>query len=427
MAPLPFALARLRLHSNSHLPFNPPLEQLAPLANRRCRLLPLHVLLRCFLMQILSGNIAIAALRQLTGIDFAPSSYCQARARLPLALLENLLRWLADQAAHAAQVAGTTCRQIGAAPQRVLIVDGSSCSMSDTPALLDHFGRPTGQKPGVGYPTAKLMGLLDAATGMFIKLLALPLFQHDMRSVIALHPMLQNGDILLGDRAFCSFAHVALLNAQGVFACFRLHQRRKSQGRRGSDRWDKPKQKPSWMTREQFESLPAFVDVRLVSYTVVCRGRRTVTITIATTLMDEQQWPDDRIRKLYGQRWEIETCFDHLKTTMRVNVLRCKSVEGVMKELAMMLIAYNMIRLTMLIAAARQGVAVGRISFIDAMRHAAVRLMGLTGVATLIVNPHRPGRQQLRVIRRRMKEYPLLKQSRREEEAKWAGKQGKMR
>jgi len=419
MAPILSAIVRLRNSSADHLPFNPPIEQLAPPARRRHRLLPLAVMVRCFLIQVLQGNVAIAALRQHTGIDFALSSYCQARARLPLTLLQNLLQWLAAQATPVRRV-------IGAASPRVLIVDGSSCSMSDTPELLEHFGRPVGQLPGVGYPTAKLMGLLDAATGLFVQLLVLPLFQHDMRSAIALHPMLQNGDILLGDRAFCSFAHVALLNAQGVFACFRLHQRRKSQGRRGSDRWDKPKEKPSWMSESQFASLPASVDVRLVSYTVACRGRRTVTITIATTLMDQGQWPDDRIRELYGMRWEIETCFDHLKTTMRVNVLRCKSVDGVMKELAMMLIAYNMIRLVMLQAAARQGVAVGRISFVDAMRHAAVRLMGLTGVATLIVNPQRPGRQQLRVIRRRLKEYHLLRRSRREEEAKWAGKQGEM-
>lgn len=424
MAPLSSTLARLRLYSSSHLPCNPPLEQLAPHAKRRRRLLPLPVLLRCFLLQILGGNIAIAALRQLTGIDFAPSSYCQARARLPLELLENLLRWLADQAVHAALVASTTCRQISAAPGRVLIVDGSSCSMSDTPELLAHFGKPTGQKPGVGYPTAKLMGMLDAATGMFIKLLALPLFQHDMRSVIALHPMLQSGDILLGDRAFCSFAHVALLNARGVFTCFRLHQRRKSQGRRGIDRWSKPEQKPSWMSDDQFAMLPAFVEVRLVSYTLHQRGCRSTKITLATTLMDQSQWPDERIIDLYGQRWDIETCFGHLKTTMKMNVLRCKTLDGMRKELAMMLIAYNMIRLLMLQAAARQGVSSRRISFIDAMRHAAVRMMGLAGVATLIINPHRAGRRQLRVIRRRMKEYPLLKQSRREEEAKWAGNQG---
>lgn len=421
MAPILSAIVRLRAGSHSHLPFNPPLEQLAPDANRRRRLLPLAVLLRCFLMQVLHGNVAIAALRQLTGIDFAPSSYCQARARLPMSLLQDLLRWFADQALDARRLIGAFGQ--GSSCPRVLIVDGSSCSMSDTPALLDHFGRPTGQKPGVGYPTAKLMALLDAATGMFIELLALPLFQHDMRSVIQLHPMLQSGDILLGDRAFCSFAHVALLQARGVFTCFRLHQRRKSQGRRGLDRWDKPKQKPSWMSESQFAALPAFVEVRLVSYTVHQRGCRSKRITLATTLMDSELWPDARVAQLYGQRWEIETCFNHLKTTMRMNVLRCKSLPGVMKEMAMMLLAYNMIRLTMLRAAARQGIAIKRISFIDAMRHAAVRLMGMTGVTTLLVNPQRTGRRQLRVIRRRKKEYPLLKRSRREEESNWAGKQ----
>jgi hypothetical protein len=103
-----------------------------------------------------------------------------------------------------------------------------------------------------------------------------------------------------------------------------------------------------------------------------------------------------------------------------------------MKEMVMMLIAYNsslrvacgdMIRLTILQAAARQGVSAKRISFIDAMRHAAVRLMGMTDVTTLLVNPHRLGRAQLRVIRRRVHHYPMLSRPRREEE-KRAGKQG---
>jgi hypothetical protein len=90
--------------------------------------------------------------------------------------------------------------------------------MPDTPKLRDHFGLPAGASPGVGYPSGKLMGLLDLATGMFLSLLALPLFTHDMRGVISLHPMLQTGDILLGDRGFCSYCHFVLLNARGVLA-----------------------------------------------------------------------------------------------------------------------------------------------------------------------------------------------------------------
>jgi len=421
MARISNAIARLRREPGTDLPIDQKLRQLAAreVPGQRLRLLPVAVTLRLFLLQVLHGNVAIAALRQLSGIDFAPSSYCEARCKLTPTLLQSLMNWIAGAAGRV-----TTSRLIGPCGGRVLIADGSSHSMGDTPQLREHFDLPPGQKPGVGYPAGKLMGLLDAATGMFIELLALPLFQHDMRSVIALHPMLQRGDILLGDRAFCSFAHVAMLQAKGVHGCFRLHQRRKSQGRRGSDRWSKPKTIPSWMNDEQFAALPAFVEVRLVSYTLPQRGFRTTKITLATTLMDPSQWPDQRIVDLYGQRWDIETCFDHMKTTMGMDVLHCKTVAGVMRELAMYLIAYNLVRLAMLRAAARQGGSVSRISFIDAMRFLCAQMLGLPGVERLIINPKRTGRSQLRVLRRRHKQYDSLQRSRRDEEVKRAGKEG---
>ena len=122
--------------------------------------------------------------------------------------------------------------------------------------------------------------------------------------------------------------------------------------------------------------------------------------------------------------WHIETCFDHLKTTMNMNVLRCTTVDGVKKELAVYLAAYNLVRLVMLAAAQRQQVSVDRVSFVDAMRWLLARMLGLTGVRRLIVNPTRRGRSQLRVIRRRLKEYDLLKKPRREAEAEITAKQG---
>jgi hypothetical protein len=384
----------------------------------RERVLPPLVTLRLFVVQILSGNCAIAALRQLSGIDFAPASYCEARRRMPLHLLQSLLQRmnaLASQSLVAVKTLG----------QRVLIVDGSGYSMPDTPELAKHFDLPAGVKPGVGYPMGKIMGLLDAATGLFIQLLALPLFQHDMRGVIGLHPMLRSGDILLGDRAFCSFAHLALLQARGVFACVRLHQRRKTTTRR-VNRWDKKGPVPAWMTRACFASLPAFLDVRIVRYTVARQGYRTQQVRIATTLMDEMLWPDARIAELYGQRWRIETCFDHLKTTLKMNVLRCKTVDGVCKELAVYLAVYNLIRLALLKAAREQGLSPWRISFVDAMRWLQARMLGLKGVSRLIDNPDRQGRSQLRVIRRRLKEYDLLKRPRRETEAEMTEKAGKI-
>ena len=145
---------------------------------------------------------------------------------------------------------------------------------------------------------------------------------------------------------------------------------------------------------------------------------------MATTLMDSVLWPDEKIAELFGHRWTIETCFNHLKTTMKMSVLRCKTVEGVKKELAVYLIAYNLIRLAMLKAAQAQGVSAARISFVDAMRWLAARTLGLPGIGRLIVNPDRKGRCQLRVIRRRLKEYDLLIKPRRQMEAEIAAKQG---
>src|SRR5579872_3571290 len=116
--------------------------------------------MRLMLIQVLAGNCPVPQLRQLCGIDFVPSSYSEARSRLPLEVLQWLLGWLAARAEQSLGIA----RKLG---PRVLVVDGSSYSMPDTPKLRAHFGLPAGASAGVGYPSGKLMGLLDLATGMF--------------------------------------------------------------------------------------------------------------------------------------------------------------------------------------------------------------------------------------------------------------------
>jgi hypothetical protein len=417
-------LARLKRDPFADLPIADHLNQLLDEQNVtwRERLLPPLVTLRLFVIQVAHGNCAIAALRHLAGIAFAPASYCEARARLPLRLLQSLLERMGERCESPAAALAQTTTAGARLARRVLIADGSSYSTPDTPELAAHFHLPQQSRPGIGYPTGKLMGLLDAATGMFVSLLALPLFEHDVRGGIALHSMLRAGDILLGDRAFCSFAHFALLRARGVFACMRLHQARRNQTH-GRQVWKKSKQRPTWMNVNDHALLPESIDVRIVEYTVAHKGFRSHRVIIATTLLDEVVWTDAKVAELYGHRWQIETCFAHLKTTMRMNVLRCKSVEGVMKELAICLVVYNLIRLVMLAAAAARQVDVRRLSFIDAMRLVAARLTGLAGAEKLIVNPDRTGRTQLRVIRRRYKEYDLLTKPRREKEAEIRRKQ----
>jgi hypothetical protein len=404
MARIEIALARLR-----HLP----MEQfdLTGLVNQLCRqighswrerIFTPVVTLRLFLIQILHRNTAITHLPHLSGMPFAASSYEEARARLPLQLLQELLGWFVG-AAQAAYVAHPKPR-LG---NRVLIADGSSFSMSDTPQLRKHFGLPKGQKPGVGYPTAKLMGLLDVASGMFIRLLALPLYTMDPRSTVAMHDCLQLGDILLGDRALCSYAHFCLLSQRGVFGCFRLHHHRKTD-RLGRVHWKKPKVAPAWMGVAQFAAMPAFLEVRLVRYVTNEPGFRSKVLFLATSLLDEQIWSDQQLAELYGRRWHIETCFNHLKTTMNMNILKCQTLDGVCKELAMYMLVYNMVWLLLALMAARQGRSVWRISFVDVYRYLAVRMLGLPGILRILVNPHRPGRVEPRMVRRRPKKYPRM-------------------
>ena len=142
---------------------------------------------------------------------------------------------------------------------------------------------------------------------------------------------------------------------------------------------------------------------------------------LVATLLEEGAWPQQKIAELFGCRWRIETCFDHLKTTMNMNVLKCQTVQGVMKELTMYMLVYNLVCLAMWRAAQRQGVELWRISLIDAVRYLAASWFGCGGVQPLMVNPDCRGRCQPRVIHRRMKAYPLMKRPRAELTAQMLG------
>lgn len=377
-------------------------EQLLREAGCKWRERVLHpmVMMRLFLLQILHGNVAINALRHLSGIAFSAGAYSMARKRVPLAAFSQLLREL---------VSGVIREEKG---PRVYVLDGSSVSMSDTPALRRRFGLPSNQIAGVGYPQASVLGLIDLATGLITRLVVQAVFTHDLSGALRVHADLKAGDILLGDRAFCSFGHLTLLIERGIDCVFRISASRKTP-RRGVVQWRKRgKKPPPWMDADLYSKLRTFVKVRIVSYTIDRPGYRSRTIKLATTLLDEQIWSDKQLADLYRRRWEIETCFGHIKTTMKMCTLKCQSGEGVMKELAVYLIVYNLVRLQMIKWAKQESVDVRRVSFIDALRLLATQAIGLPGVDDPILNPSRQGRQQHRVLRRRPKHYPLLTQPR---------------
>jgi hypothetical protein len=288
-----------------------------------------------------------------------------------------------------------------------------------------------------------LLALFHATTGFLLNVVGAPLRTHDMSRVGQVHPDLEQGDILVGDRAFCSFAHLALLAARGIFGVFRVHQkqivdfrphrrtassRSRKRGERGlpTSRWLKrlgrhdqlveyikpqAKNRPTWLSAEAFAALPDTITVRELRYTIAERGCRTHVITLTTTLLDPKRYPATDVANLYGQRWQIETNFRHLKQTMGMDVLRCKTVEGVKKELTIYALVYNLVRLVMLEAAKRQSVAVERISFIDAVRWLADAVHG-AAVLRLRLVPDRPDRFEPRAVKRRPKEYNRLNQPR---------------
>ena len=174
-----------------------------------------------------------------------------------------------------------------------------------------------------------------------------------------------------------------------------------------------PQERPEWMTPEAWAQLPKTLVVRELRYRIRVPGVPTKEVTLVTTLVDSERYPAKELARLYGLRWTAETNLKHLKTTPGMDVLHCTTVAGVLKELTLFVIVYNLVRRVMAAAAARQKVPADRISFVDAWRWLQQAQPG-EALPDLIVNPQRPGRYEPRVRKRRPKEFPLMTQPRQE-------------
>lgn len=368
------------------------------------------------LLQVLHGNTALSHVRYFVSRGFSASALCQARRRVPLGVFEKLLH-----ATSAMKVAADLWRR-----RRVYYVDGSNFSMPDTAELRSYFGYAPGQREGCGFPVAHFVALVSATTGMIRRVLLGPLFSHDLSSFVKLHSELAAEDVLIGDRAFGSYCHIALLIERSVdvvfrvcgpkHVCFRGNTsttiREKRLGTRDQIvRWLKPKHPPVWMSAEQFDAIPAELCVRELAYPIRSKGFRSRKVVLVTTLLDPKAFSVQELASLYQRRWEIETCFNNLKTTMRMNVLHCHSVNGVLKEFISYCIVHNLIRAVMAVTAIRLGVELARVSFVDSLRWllaAASRLVS----ALPRTMPARPKRSEPRAVKRRPKEFDLLNKPR---------------
>jgi len=390
---------------------------------------------RLFLLQVLHGNTACQHVVHLGRWAFTASAYCKARRRLPLRVLEVLAEQLASKLRSATSTGATWLGR------RVWIIDGSSFSMSDVPELRGHFGQPAGQRPGCGFPVAHWVALFDLATGMLSRVAAGPMRSHDMATTPEAEADLAPGDVALGDRGFCSYAHIANLLARGIDAVFRLHQKqivdftpgraRAKKGDRPLDSpgrprsrwvrshgdqdqevvWFKPDRKPVWMTAEEFAALPPEITVRELRYRVSTPGFRAREVILVTTLLDPRAYPKAELAELSRRRWQVELNFRHMKISMKMDVVRCQTVAGVMKELTMFTLAYNLIASVRAESAVLRGVAVDRIGFLDAVRWLTNPQPG-GDACQILINPSRPDRVEPRVRKRRPKQFPLMKEPR---------------
>ena len=389
-----------------------------------------------FAQQILHGNTPCSEVRHIAGRSFTASAWCQARARLPLAVYQTILARVCEAA-----MPQTRERQHLWRGHRTFHVDGSTFSMPDTAELRRVFGQPTGQKTGCGFPVAHLLVLFSAATGLVLDAFASPLRTGDVSQASEYLAHLNAGDILIGDDSFSGYAHLALLLQRNLHGLFPNHHRRiidfrpsrahttkgknaiaglprsrwiKSLGKEDQlVEWFKPSSHPAWMSKEDYDALPESIVVREIRRRVRLPEGRRITVTLITTLLDPIRYPADALIELRLRRWDVETNLRHLKTTMGLDVLHCKTEVGVRKELVVFCLVYNLVRVIMMQAAKRQRVSVDRISFADTLKWTRHARPGDT-LPDLLINPRRANRIEPRCKKRRPKQYDLMTRPRRE-------------
>lgn len=235
-------------------------------------------------------------------------------------------------------------------------LDGSSLVLDDTPENQEQYPQPSGQKPGCGFPVMGIMGVLNHAHGGWEHFAEGKLTAHDAPIYRKLLHCLNSGDIVCGDRAFCSYELMVSLKEKQVDTLMRLHQarHRKLDWRKGKRLgrhqrlviWQKPAQQPSGSTlaAEEWALLPKEMEVRLIRFYFEDRDGKKRRMVLATTLTDHVKYDWIDLAAIYAQRWDIELRLRDVKTTLKMEHLRVKTPETARKTLSMALIAYNLIK-----------------------------------------------------------------------------------
>ena len=398
-----------------------------------------------FLSQVLHGLkscraavaracVALALSCPLKELD--TGNYCRARAKLPAALLRRLTLQVGDgleaQAPDAWRWHG----------REVLLVDGFTVSLPDTPANQAAYPQPNTQKPGLGFPLLRAVVLLSLATAAVRGLATGPYQGKESGETALLRDLLEElvpGMVLVADRFYCSYFMLAVLRAAGVDVVVRLHQRRRSDFRRGRRLgscdhvvvWQRPA-RPKWMAEDWYATMPATLEVREVRKRVVQPGYRVKQLTIVTTFLDNTEYSSEEITDLYHERWHVELDIRAIKATLKMEPLRCLTPFMVAKELWAHFLGYNLIRKVAAQAALERGVCPRQVSFAASQQVVLGAWSKLTeapaatraALAQALLGPlgkeevgDRPDRCEPRAVKRRPKSHKLLTQPRAEAQA----------
>lgn len=382
--------------------------------------------LHAFVAQIAHGNAAMAFLCRRLGGVFSESAYCQARARLPVSVVRSATdaftrRAMIDDAMGDGRWRG----------HRTVLIDGTGICAPDTPELREHFGVYAIYAPGCGLPTASVLMVFDAQRDLLLGMHAAPAMTNDAAHADQLHALLRPGDVTVGDRGLCSYVELALLKDAGIHGVFRMSgsrtmpfpARKGQRQRRGYNRHRrqepllvrfiaendqiveivKPHNRPKHVPAEVFAKIPSKMVVRAVRYTVEQAAWRPRSITLITDFLDAEEYPAEELAALYLSRWRIEVNLRHLKRTLGMNRLKCRSIDGLRREMLMYALVYNAVCAVRMKAAAAQGVALRRVSFIDALRWMLIDTHGvpvtLRQPPDLKLWPIRPPRSHPRLLK----------------------------
>jgi hypothetical protein len=406
----------------------------------------------CWIWQIFQRNTscrqvvqqvqAMLGLMDLARTDEDCSAYCQARLKMPMALLDKALN--ASYLSAEKQAAPSPLLQ----GRPIKIVDGSSVRLEDTPKNRAEFPHPGNQFSAPRFPVMRFLALFSLASGSIIARAIGGLKVSELRLMMSLRQHIHSGDIVAGDRAYGLYVTLHWISSLGADMVARLNTLsrhvdfRKAVKRLGPQDglflWQKPKVTSKLMDDKEWEAVPQTMLVRIIRMRIERPGFRTREITIATTLLDERLYGADQIVEVYFKRWRLEMCLDDLKTTLGMEKLHCLTPQLAQKELAVFLIAHNFIRWIMGQAAQEGNANLERVSFtgtLDAFGQWSEALAQVRGpgklsrqkrlwremLQTLAADlvPERPGRQEPRAVKKRSK-YPHLTKPRSKYVERWS-------